>query len=69
MGAGRVDALESANAKSVAWPGSLSFNFAPTPTEWSEVRTFRVKNVHNKPHGYTVTGSTATRTSTPRSRA
>ena len=57
MGAGRVQALESANAKSVAWPGSLSFNFAPTPTEWSKVRTFKVKNFHNKPHGYTVTGN------------
>ena len=56
MGSGRVDALQSANAKSVAWPGSLSFNFAPTPTGWSAVRRFQVKNFHNKPHGYTVTG-------------
>jgi hypothetical protein len=56
MGSGRVEALQSANAVSVAWPGSLSFNLAPTPTEWSAVRSFRVRNFHNKPHDYTVTG-------------
>jgi minor extracellular serine protease Vpr len=55
MGAGRVQAFQSANAKSVAWPGSLSFGLAPTPGEWSAIRSFRVRNVHNKPHGYTVT--------------
>lgn len=57
MGAGRVQAFESAKAKSVAWPGSLSFGFAPTPTDWSAVRSFRVKNYDNKPHGYTVTAA------------
>jgi subtilisin family serine protease len=55
MGSGRVEAFESAKARSVAWPGSLSYGFAPTPTDWSAVRSFRVKNVDNKPHGYTVT--------------
>ena len=56
MGSGRVQAYESAKAKSVAWPGSLSYNFAPMPTGWSAVRSFQVKNFHNKPHGYTVSG-------------
>ena len=41
MGSGRVDAFQSARAESVAWPGSLSFGFAPTPTDWSAVRSFR----------------------------
>jgi subtilisin family serine protease len=55
MGAGRVQAFESANAKSLAWPGSLSFGFAPTSTGWTAVRSFQVRNFDNKPHGYTVT--------------
>jgi subtilisin family serine protease len=54
MGAGRVDAFQSARARSVAWPGSLSFGFAPTPTEWSATRAFRVENTGGGTHGYTV---------------
>ena len=57
MGSGRVNAFQSARARSIAWPGSLSFGFAPTPTDWSAVRSFRVKNFDNKPHGYTVTAA------------
>ena len=57
MGAGRVEAFQSARAVSVAWPGSLSFGLAPTPVDWSAVRSFRVRNFDNKPHGYTVTGN------------
>jgi minor extracellular serine protease Vpr len=57
MGSGRVNAFQSARAKSVAWPGSLSYGFAPTPTDWSAVRSFRVKNFDNNSHGYAVTGS------------
>lgn len=57
MGSGRVNALQSARAVSVAWPGSLSFGLAATPDTWSAVRSFRVRNFHNKPHGYTVTGT------------
>jgi minor extracellular serine protease Vpr len=57
MGAGRVQAFESATAASVAWPGSLSFGFAPTPTAWSAVRTFQVKNFSTKQHGYTVSAA------------
>jgi minor extracellular serine protease Vpr len=55
MGAGRVDALQSARARSVAWPGSLSFGFAPTPTTWSATRAFRVRNTGGGAHSYTVT--------------
>ena len=33
MGSGRVEAFQSAQAKSVAWPGSLSFGLAPTPVD------------------------------------
>jgi subtilisin family serine protease len=57
MGSGRVDAFQSARATSVAWPGSLSYGFAPTPTSWSAVRSFRVKNFDNHSHGYTVTAA------------
>jgi subtilisin family serine protease len=57
MGAGRVDALQSARAVSVAWPGSLSFGFAPTPTTWSATRAFRVQNTDGNGHGYTVTAA------------
>jgi subtilisin family serine protease len=57
MGSGRVEAFQSARAKSVAWPGSLSYGFAPTPTIWSAVRSFRVKNFDDHSHGYTVTAA------------
>lgn len=56
MGAGRVDAFQSARAVSVAWPGSLSYGFAPNSDMWSATRTFRVKNFDDSSHGYTVTG-------------
>jgi minor extracellular serine protease Vpr len=55
MGAGRVQAFESAKARSIAWPGSLSFGFAATPTTWSDVRSFRVRNTDGVAHSYTVT--------------
>jgi subtilisin family serine protease len=54
MGAGRVDAFQSARAVSVAWPGSLSFGFAPTPDTWTATRSFRVRNFDDSSHGYTV---------------
>jgi minor extracellular serine protease Vpr len=57
MGSGRVEAFQSARARSVAWPGSLSFGFAPTPETWSAVRSFRVKNFAGASRNYTVTGS------------
>jgi subtilisin family serine protease len=55
MGAGRVQAYESAKARSVAWPGSLSFGLVPTPVDRSATRSFRVRNFDNKAHPYTVT--------------
>ncbi|MDP9118827.1 MAG: S8 family serine peptidase, partial [Actinomycetota bacterium] len=57
MGAGRVDAFQSARAKSVAWPGSLSYGFVPTAVDRSAVRSFWVRNFDKKPHGYTVTAA------------
>jgi subtilisin family serine protease len=57
MGAGRVQAFQSARAVSVAWPGSLSFNFAPTPDTWSATRSFRVRNFDGVAHGYTVSAA------------
>ena len=49
MGSGRVEAFQSARATSVAWPGSLSYAFAPTPTTWTAIRSFQVKNFDNDP--------------------
>jgi minor extracellular serine protease Vpr len=57
MGAGRVQAFESAKARSVAWPGSLSFGLTATPTAQSAVRSFRVRNFDTRSHPYTVTAS------------
>jgi subtilisin family serine protease len=56
MGAGRVQALESAKAVSVAEPGSLSYGleFASQPS--SEVESFVVHNFDNQAHSYTVSG-------------
>jgi hypothetical protein len=56
MGAGRVQALESAQAVSVAEPGSLSFglDFASGPT--TEVEKFDVRNFDTSTHSYTVSG-------------
>jgi minor extracellular serine protease Vpr len=53
MGAGRVQAYESAKARSVAWPGSLSFGLVPTPVDQSATRSFRVRNFDNRAHRYT----------------
>jgi subtilisin family serine protease len=44
MGSGRVNAFQSAVARSVALPGSLSFGFAPTAATQSMNRRFRVSN-------------------------
>jgi minor extracellular serine protease Vpr len=56
MGAGRVQADESAKAVSVAEPGSLSYGLQHLTGTRSEVRTFTVKNVDKKSHTYTVDG-------------
>ncbi len=56
MGAGRVQALESAEAKSLAAPGSLSFGLQQLATAQTLTQTFKVKNKDRKKHKYTVTG-------------
>ncbi|MGH2683310.1 MAG: S8 family serine peptidase [Actinomycetota bacterium] len=55
MGAGRVQAQESAKARSVAVPGSLSFGLVPTPVDRSASRRFRVRNLDRRAHRYAVT--------------
>jgi subtilisin family serine protease len=57
MGAGRVQAFQSARAVSIAWPGSLSFGFAQTPDVWTATRSFRVRNTDSTGHSYTVTAA------------
>jgi minor extracellular serine protease Vpr len=54
MGAGRVRADESAQAVSVAWPGSLSFRLQHLTSTTSVTRSFRVKNFDDHRHTYTV---------------
>ncbi len=56
IGAGRVQAFESATAVSVAEPGSLSFGleFASRPS--TEVESFLVRNLDQRGHSYTVNG-------------
>ncbi len=58
MGSGRVQAYESAKAKSLASPGSLSFGYQSMKTTTSFQRTLTVENLASVPHKYTVTGST-----------
>jgi len=57
MGAGRVQAFQSAKADSVAWPGSLSFGLKPIPVAQSEVKSFLVENRGRAAHTYKVTAS------------
>jgi minor extracellular serine protease Vpr len=56
MGAGRVQADKSANASSVATPGSLSYGLDIESQPTSEVQQISVRNVDNTPHSYTVMG-------------
>ena len=56
MGAGRERVFESAIAKSLATPGSLSFGLRFAAGSQTLVRTFYVKNYDKKAHGYTVSG-------------
>ena len=58
MGAGRVRAFRSANARSLAWPGSLSYGLEFAPGTQSEIRSFRVKNYDGGArHDYRVTAN------------
>lgn len=57
MGAGRIRADQSARAKSVAFPGSLSFGLAIAAHVHREVRTFRVHNADDRSHTYAATAN------------
>ena len=54
MGAGRVQAYESARAVSLATPGSLSFGLRPETGPRALVRSIRVWNLDAVAHRYTV---------------
>ena len=56
MGAGRVQAFESATARSLAVPGSLSFGLQQLAASQSLTQSFRVLNKDTKTHRYTVSG-------------
>jgi minor extracellular serine protease Vpr len=56
MGAGRVQADQSAQAVSVAQPGSLSFGLRQVPGATSAVQRVTVHNLDHKSHHYTVSG-------------
>lgn len=56
MGAGRVKAFDSAQAVSVAEPGSLSFGLEYADAPSIETRSFVVRNLDSQSHDYTVSG-------------
>ena len=58
MGAGRVQALASAKAMSIAYPSSLSFGLVQTPDIWSDTKSFWVENDDSVVHRYELTSST-----------
>ena len=57
MGAGRVRADESAEAVTVAEPGSLSYGLQHLTAARSLTRHFKVSNRDKKDHDYTVSGN------------
>jgi subtilisin family serine protease len=57
MGAGRVQALESAEAKSLAVPGSLSFGLRQLAQAQTLRQTFTVQNKDKKRHKYVVSAN------------
>jgi subtilisin family serine protease len=57
MGAGRVQAFESAQAVSLAMPGSLSFRLRARPSTESFTKTVKVVNFDGAAHSYTVSTS------------
>jgi subtilisin family serine protease len=56
MGSGRIQVFESAKARSLVEPGSLSFGLRQLPAVQSSVRRLKVSNYDNVGHFYTVTG-------------
>jgi subtilisin family serine protease len=57
MGAGRVRVFQSAIAKSLAWPGSLSYGLQEASGVQTSVRSFTVKNFDAFVHHYAVGGN------------
>jgi subtilisin family serine protease len=57
MGAGRIRVFRSANARSLAWPGSLSFGLKYLEGTESQTRSFDVKNYDGVSHTYSVSAS------------
>jgi subtilisin family serine protease len=58
MGAGRVQALESAKADSIAYPSSLSYGLVQTPDIWSSTKAFWVENDDTVTHKYSLAAGT-----------
>ncbi len=56
MGAGRVQAYDSATAESLAWPGSLSFGLAGVSDLFTSVKTFKLQNLSDHALKYTASG-------------
>ncbi len=52
MGAGRVQAYESATAETLAWPGSLSYGLRGVSTLTTIVKSFTVQNLSNHTQKY-----------------
>lgn len=57
MGAGRVQAYESATADSLAWPGSLSYGLAAVSDLTTMVETFTLQNLSDHAQQYEASGS------------
>jgi subtilisin family serine protease len=57
MGAGRIQVFDSATARSLAWPASLSYGLRYAATTTSQVRAFTVKNYDSVAHSYTVSAA------------
>jgi len=58
MGAGRVQAYDSATADSIAYPSSLSYGLVQTAGPWSATRSFWVENDGSAKHAYHLTAGT-----------
>ena len=58
MGAGRVEAYESATATSTAYPSSLSFGLVQTPGNWADTKAFWVENDDDVTHRYQLSAGT-----------
>ena len=57
MGSGRVQAFESAEAESLAWPGSLSYGLRGVSNLTTIVKSFTLQNLSNHTQKYEASGS------------